>query len=71
MYFYALESLTSNNSNHINDNMSDVSEIEDEGLGSMTDKSFKKWTLEVLVTEPLLMVLVVLSGPSQVPLCPH
>ena len=51
--------------------MSDVSEIEDEGLGSMTDKSFKKWTLEVLVTEPLLMVLVVLSGPSQVPLCPH
>lgn len=41
VYFYALESLPSNSSNVINDNTSDESENEDEGLGHMTYKPFK------------------------------
>ena len=41
VYFYALELLPSNTSNVINENTSDESENEDEGLGHMTYKPFK------------------------------
>ena len=41
VYFYALESLPSNTSNVINENTSDESENEDEGLGHITYKPFK------------------------------